>query len=194
MTLFQSSCQYLKIKQAAYTPPAYHSTGILMYFVDPPLEKYFGHHWQVLVSTTGYTIKLALPATLAQWSQARIGNFATLKHTEPSRTFCFSSGKLTWVGSWPWATSTPLKQRNSTRLLWEKALTQGQILLSLALWNASKHSVQAPTWIYWGTSSKGCQGQLKNWRILLTRIIMTPEIIEAGEEKALGEILSMCKK
>lgn len=52
------------------------------------------------------------------------------------------------------------------------------------------HSVQyqAPTWIYWGESSKQGQGWLKNWRILLT-----PEIIKAGEEKALGEILSMCK-
>lgn len=48
-----------------------------------------------------------------------------------------------------------------------------------------KHSVQAPTWIYWGKSSKGCQGQLKNWRILLTRIILTPEI-KAGKKRLWG--------
>lgn len=52
---------------------------------------------------------------------------------------------------------------------------------------------QTPIWIYRGESSKGCQGQLKNRRILLTRIILTPETIKAGEEKALGKILSICK-
>lgn len=48
-----------------YSPSISLYSDILLCFVDPPLEKYFGHHWNIPISTTGYTIKLSLPATLA---------------------------------------------------------------------------------------------------------------------------------